>query len=269
MTAGDVDRTGTYVVLRTYTNAWEFDAPDGDVAEALVSGRPRLVPLPDDQAGRGDRVQPGRLGAADVGRGLAGRPGPGPDRQRAVTAADARRVGVRAGRPGPRAPSPTPPSRARRPGCARSWARTPCSPSRSTTRGVARTSSRSPCRAWAAPHGVGLPRRPRRPRLDGSWLHAERVRAGPAGGRRLRACGPRRRRPDRRAGPPPRCRSPPAGGAPRARRGSSRRPAAPLGGLDVPRFLRARRAAGGADRRRPPATATSTAATCCTCPGPG
>jgi hypothetical protein len=51
VTAGDVDRTGTYVVLRTYTNAWEFDAPDGDVAEALVSGQPRLVPLPETKQG--------------------------------------------------------------------------------------------------------------------------------------------------------------------------------------------------------------------------
>lgn len=51
VTAGGVDRTGTYVVLRTYTNAWEFDAPDGDVAEALVSGQPRLVPLPATKQG--------------------------------------------------------------------------------------------------------------------------------------------------------------------------------------------------------------------------
>lgn len=51
VTAADVDRTGTYVVLRTYTNAWEFDAPDGDVAEALVSGQPRLVPLPETKQG--------------------------------------------------------------------------------------------------------------------------------------------------------------------------------------------------------------------------
>ena len=46
VTAGDVDRTGTYAVLRTYTDGWEFDAPDGDVARALVSGQPRRVPLP-------------------------------------------------------------------------------------------------------------------------------------------------------------------------------------------------------------------------------
>jgi hypothetical protein len=51
ITAGDVDRTGTYVVLRTYTDGWEFDAPDGDVAEALVSGQPRRVPLPKTKQG--------------------------------------------------------------------------------------------------------------------------------------------------------------------------------------------------------------------------
>ena len=51
VTAGDVDRTGTYAVLRTYTNAWEFDAPDGDVANALVNATPRLVPLPATKQG--------------------------------------------------------------------------------------------------------------------------------------------------------------------------------------------------------------------------
>jgi hypothetical protein len=51
ITAGSVDPTGTYVVLRTYTNAWEFDAPDGDIAVAIVSATPRLVPLPTAKQG--------------------------------------------------------------------------------------------------------------------------------------------------------------------------------------------------------------------------
>ena len=51
VTAADVDPTGTYVVVRTYTNAWEFDAPDGDLAAALISGEPRLVPLPVSEQG--------------------------------------------------------------------------------------------------------------------------------------------------------------------------------------------------------------------------
>ena len=51
VTAADVDSTGTYVVLRTYTNAWEFDAPDGDLVHALLSTRPRRVPLPASKQG--------------------------------------------------------------------------------------------------------------------------------------------------------------------------------------------------------------------------
>ena len=51
VTAGDVDPTGTYAVLRTYTDAWEFDAPDGNIAAALVSSAPRLVPLPQTKQG--------------------------------------------------------------------------------------------------------------------------------------------------------------------------------------------------------------------------
>lgn len=51
VTSADIDPTGTYVVVRTYTNAWEFDAPDGDLAAALISGEPRLVPLPVSEQG--------------------------------------------------------------------------------------------------------------------------------------------------------------------------------------------------------------------------
>lgn len=43
--------TGTNVVLRTYTNAWEFDVFDGEVAAALATGQPRLVPLPESVQG--------------------------------------------------------------------------------------------------------------------------------------------------------------------------------------------------------------------------
>lgn len=42
---------GTHVVLRTYTNAWEFTAPDGDLAQAIVSSEPQLVPLPKSEQG--------------------------------------------------------------------------------------------------------------------------------------------------------------------------------------------------------------------------
>ncbi|MCW3845021.1 esterase-like activity of phytase family protein, partial [Micromonospora yasonensis] len=42
---------GRRVVLRTYADAFEFDVPDGDVAAALTTGRPRVVPLPDEPQG--------------------------------------------------------------------------------------------------------------------------------------------------------------------------------------------------------------------------
>jgi hypothetical protein len=39
------------VVLRTYTAAYEFDVPDGDVATAITTGRPRITLLPDEPQG--------------------------------------------------------------------------------------------------------------------------------------------------------------------------------------------------------------------------
>ncbi|MGB2568691.1 hypothetical protein ACPFP2_09615 [Micromonospora citrea] len=47
--AGAPDRRR--VVLRTYADAFEYDVPDGDVIAALTSGRPRVVPLPDEPQG--------------------------------------------------------------------------------------------------------------------------------------------------------------------------------------------------------------------------
>lgn len=99
------------------------------------------------------------------------------------------------------------------------------------------------CRAWAAPHGVGCPTvlavAP-----DGGWLHAERVRAGrPEGAGYVHAALATA---DRVAVLEP----PVLGVAPsqwRPARSVRVRSAArgALGGLDVPRFLRARRAAAG------------------------
>lgn len=42
---------GGFVTLRTYTNAWEFDAFDGDLARAIVERQPRLIPLPESEQG--------------------------------------------------------------------------------------------------------------------------------------------------------------------------------------------------------------------------
>jgi hypothetical protein len=39
------------VVLRTYTDAYEFDVADGDVAGAVTNGEPRITPLPDEPLG--------------------------------------------------------------------------------------------------------------------------------------------------------------------------------------------------------------------------
>jgi hypothetical protein len=46
VTGGAVAADGTRVVLRTYTDAYLWRVPDGDVAAALRSGRPHRIPLP-------------------------------------------------------------------------------------------------------------------------------------------------------------------------------------------------------------------------------
>lgn len=39
------------VVLRTYSDAYEWDVPDGDVVKAITTGKPRITPLPDEPWG--------------------------------------------------------------------------------------------------------------------------------------------------------------------------------------------------------------------------
>ncbi len=52
LTAGDLSPDGSRVVLRTYTTAFEWDVPDGDVAVALTGARPsRPIALPTQQQG--------------------------------------------------------------------------------------------------------------------------------------------------------------------------------------------------------------------------
>jgi Esterase-like activity of phytase len=46
VTGGAVSPDGRTVVLRTYTDAYVWAAPDGDVAAAIASGQPRRIPLP-------------------------------------------------------------------------------------------------------------------------------------------------------------------------------------------------------------------------------
>ncbi len=46
VTGGAVSPDGRSVVLRTYTDAYVWAAPDGDVAAAIASGQRRRIPLP-------------------------------------------------------------------------------------------------------------------------------------------------------------------------------------------------------------------------------
>ncbi|MDQ1646820.1 MAG: hypothetical protein QOJ50_3004, partial [Cryptosporangiaceae bacterium] len=53
VTGGAVAPDGVHFVLRTYTAAYEWDAPDGDVVRALTTGTPRVIPLAKDRQGEG------------------------------------------------------------------------------------------------------------------------------------------------------------------------------------------------------------------------
>jgi hypothetical protein len=45
-------------VLRTYSDAYEWDAPDGDVVKAIKDGEPRITPLPGEPQGEGITYSP-------------------------------------------------------------------------------------------------------------------------------------------------------------------------------------------------------------------
>ena len=51
VTGGAMSYDGTRFVLRTYLDAFEWQAPDGDVAAAIATGTPRVLPLPVSQQG--------------------------------------------------------------------------------------------------------------------------------------------------------------------------------------------------------------------------
>ncbi|MBX6722344.1 MAG: hypothetical protein IRY92_03750, partial [Dactylosporangium sp.] len=53
VTGGANSPDRTKVVLRTYTDAYEWDVPDGDVVKAVTTGKPRITPLPDERQGEG------------------------------------------------------------------------------------------------------------------------------------------------------------------------------------------------------------------------
>jgi hypothetical protein len=51
ITGGAVSPDGRHVTLRTYADAFEFDAPGGDVVRAVTAGTPRTTPLPNEPQG--------------------------------------------------------------------------------------------------------------------------------------------------------------------------------------------------------------------------
>jgi hypothetical protein len=51
VTGGAVSPDGTKVVLRTYSDAYEWDVTGGDIVKTLTTGTPRITPLPDEAQG--------------------------------------------------------------------------------------------------------------------------------------------------------------------------------------------------------------------------
>ena len=69
VTGGAVSHDGTAVAIRTYTEAYLFHAPDGDVAAAL-NGEPVQIPLPNEPQGEALAWEPdGTLLSATEGEG--------------------------------------------------------------------------------------------------------------------------------------------------------------------------------------------------------
>lgn len=58
VTGGSVSPDGTFVALRTYTEAYVYRAPDGDVVKALGT-EPVRIPLPDEAQGEAIAWEPG------------------------------------------------------------------------------------------------------------------------------------------------------------------------------------------------------------------
>jgi hypothetical protein len=51
VTGGAVSPDGKKIVLRTYSDAYEWDVVGGDIAKTLTTGTPRITPLPDEEQG--------------------------------------------------------------------------------------------------------------------------------------------------------------------------------------------------------------------------
>ncbi|GLZ38659.1 hypothetical protein [Actinokineospora sp. NBRC 105648] len=69
VTGGTVSKDGSVVALRTYTEAYLFAAPDGDVLAALKS-KPVRIPLPEEKQGEAIALEPdGTLVSGSEGAG--------------------------------------------------------------------------------------------------------------------------------------------------------------------------------------------------------
>ena len=70
VTGGSVSADGRLVVLRTYTDAYVWSAPDGDI-EVALSGSPRRIPLPATAQGEAVAVAPDGRSLLTTHRGAA------------------------------------------------------------------------------------------------------------------------------------------------------------------------------------------------------
>ena len=73
VTGGAVSADGRLLVLRTYTDAYVWPAPDGDLEAALRTGDPRRIPLPATPQGEGVAVSPDGRALLTSTEGLPGR----------------------------------------------------------------------------------------------------------------------------------------------------------------------------------------------------
>ena len=66
VTGGGQAPDGTRVVLRTYSDAYEFDVADSDVVRAITTGTPRITALPDEPQGESIAYTPDGAGLLTV-----------------------------------------------------------------------------------------------------------------------------------------------------------------------------------------------------------
>ncbi|MGI5243592.1 hypothetical protein [Dactylosporangium sp. CA-139066] len=99
ITGGAVSPDGTRAVLRTYSDAYEFDVTRGDVAAAITTGTPRVTPLPGEPQGEAIAYTPDGTGLLTV----SDQPGPVSILRYRIT-----KPATSAPAPSSRAPSPSP-----------------------------------------------------------------------------------------------------------------------------------------------------------------